>query len=76
MSVTLTIDEALLHEAEQATNIHDWSALVKKGHQVLSQRSARTEEAQAPFDFDAALAAAAELPDLSDEDFAEVQKSK
>ncbi|MBK8094261.1 MAG: hypothetical protein IPK32_20455 [Verrucomicrobiaceae bacterium] len=30
MSVTLTIDEALLHEAEQATNIHDWSALVKK----------------------------------------------
>ena len=74
MSVTLTIDEALLHEAEQATNIHDWSALVKKGLQALSQRSARTEVAQAPFDFDAALAAAAELPDLSDEEFEQLGK--
>ncbi|MDP1587231.1 MAG: type II toxin-antitoxin system VapB family antitoxin [Prosthecobacter sp.] len=65
----ITIDEALLREAEQATNIHDWSALVKKGLQALSQRPVRTEVTQAPFDFDAALAAAAELPDLSDEEF-------
>lgn len=74
MSVTLTIDETLLREAEQATNIHDWSALVKKGLQALSQRPARTEAAQIPFDFDAALAAAAELPDLSDEEFAQFGK--
>lgn len=74
MSVTLTIDEALLHEAEQATNIHDWSALVKKGLQVLSQRGIRADAPQAPFDFDAALAAAAELPDLSDKEFEELQK--
>jgi hypothetical protein len=74
MSVTLTIDEALLQEAERATNIHDWSALVKKGLQALSQRSGRAEAAPAPFDFDAALAAAAELPDLSDAEFEELQK--
>ena len=74
MSVTLTIDEALLHEAERATNIHDWSALVKKGLQVLSQRSARVEAAPGTFDFDAALAAAAELPDLSEDEFEGLQK--
>jgi|APTNR8051073442_1049403.scaffolds.fasta_scaffold33864_3 hypothetical protein len=75
MSVTLTIDEALLHEAERATNIHDWSALVKKGLQALSQRGSRAEATtQVPFDFDAALAAAAELPDLGDEDFDQFQK--
>lgn len=74
MSVTLSIDEDLLHEAERATNIHDWSALVKKGLQVLSQRGARAESERAPFDFDAALAAAAELPDLSDAEFDHLQK--
>ena len=74
MSVTLTIDEALLQEAERATNIHDWSALVKTGLQVLSQRSTRTDVEQTPFDFDAALAAAAELPDLSDEEFEQFGK--
>ncbi len=74
MSVTLTIDEALLREAEQATNIHDWSALVKKGLQALSQRPARPEVTQVPFDFDAALAAAAGLPDLSEEEFEQFEK--
>jgi hypothetical protein len=74
MSVTLTIDEALLREAEQATNIHDWSALVKKGLQALSQRPARPEVTPVPFDFDAALAAAAGLPDLSEEEFEQLGK--
>jgi hypothetical protein len=74
MSVTLTIDEALLREAEQATNIHDWPALVKKGLQALSQRPVRTEVTQTPFDFDAALAAAAGLPDLSGEEFEQFGK--
>ena len=74
MSVTLTIDEALLHEAERATNIHDWSLLVKKGLQALSQRSSRLDAPKAQFDFDAALAAAADLPDLSDREFDELQK--
>ena len=74
MSVTLTIDEALLREAEQATNIHDWPALVKKGLQALSQRPALSVVPPPPFDFDAALAAAAELPDLSDEDFVQFGK--
>jgi hypothetical protein len=74
MSVTLTIDEDLLHEAERATNIHDWSLLVKKGLQSLSQRGARVDGPKALFDFDAALAAAGDLPDLSDLEFDELQK--
>lgn len=74
MSVTLTIDEALLREAEQATNIHDWSALVKKGLQTLSQGPARPEVTPVPFDFDAALAAAADLPDFSEEEFEQLGK--
>lgn len=69
MNVTVSIDEALLAEAEEATNIHDWSALVKKGLQSLSQRTSSSDAAQAPFDFDAVLAAAADLPNLSDTDF-------
>ena len=55
MSVTLTIDEDLLQEAERATNIHDWPALVKKGLQALSQRPALSFVPPPPFDFDAAL---------------------
>lgn len=74
MSVTLTIDEELLHEAERATNIHDWSLLVKKGLQALSQRSSRINAPNAPFDFDAALAAASDLPDLGAHEFDELQK--
>ena len=72
MNVTVSIDEALLTEAEEATNIHDWSVLVKEGLQSLSQRSSSSDAAQAPFDFDVVLTAAAELPDLSDADFHEL----
>ncbi|MCX6873951.1 MAG: type II toxin-antitoxin system VapB family antitoxin [Verrucomicrobia bacterium] len=39
MSVTLTIDEALLREAEKATHIHDWPTLVTTGLQALCQVS-------------------------------------
>lgn len=74
MSVTLSIDEALLHEAEQATNIHDWSVLVKKGLQSLTQLSSRSSAAGAAFDFDAVLAAAADLPDLSEGEFEHLGK--
>jgi len=74
MSVTVTIDEALLYEAERATNIHDWSTLVKRGLQVLSQRNPPTNVGLAPFDFDAVLDAANDLPDLSDADFEQFGK--
>lgn len=72
MGVTLTIDEALLREAEQATNIHDWPTLVEKGLQALCE----SDGAAAPksFDFEAALAAAAALPDLTDEEFEQFGK--
>lgn len=69
MSVTLAIDEDLLREAERATNIHDWSALVKKGLQVLSQGRQVSGAETSRFDFDAALAAAQALPDLTDAEF-------
>jgi hypothetical protein len=75
MSVTLTIDESLLRDAEQATNIHDWPTLVTKGLQALCQPSAAgMRPSQAPFDFDDALAAAAALPDLPEEEFDRLAK--
>jgi cytochrome c556 len=75
MSVTLTIDEALLREAEQATNIHDWPTLVMKGLQSLCRPdSTSIKKSPKPFDFDAALASAAALPDLTDEEFTQFQK--
>jgi len=75
MSVTLTIDESLLREAEQATNIHDWPTLVKKGLQALCQGNiAPVQAAPKTFDFDAALAAAAALPDLTEEEFDQFEK--
>lgn len=74
MSVTLTIDEDLLLEAERATNIHDWSLLVKKGLQALSQRHSRVDTPKLPFDFDAAMAATSDLPDLSEHEFDELRK--
>ena len=75
MSVTLTIDETLLREAEQVTNIHDWPTLVKKGLPTLIQKNSTSKQASpTAFDFDAALAAAAALPDLSDEEFDQFEK--
>jgi len=75
MGVTLTVDEALLREAERATNIHDWPALVEKGLQALCKPDALgTPAGSKPFDFDAALAAAATLPDLTNEEFRSVRE--
>ena len=72
MTATVTVDEALLHEAERATNIHDWPTLVQQGLKALCQQGAPgVVPAVKPFDFDAALAAAAALPDLTDEEFAQ-----
>jgi hypothetical protein len=70
MNVTLTVDEELLRAAEKATDIHDWPTLVKKGLQALCEtnRGGRQTPTR-PFDFDAALAAAAALPDLTDAEF-------
>ena len=70
MSVTLTIDEALLRQAEKATNIQDLEVLVNKGLQALCKTAAGSPPVAARFDFDQALAAAADLPELSDEEFA------
>jgi hypothetical protein len=70
MSVTLTVDEELLRAAEKATNIHDWPTLVQKGLQALCEPIVTSRQTPArPFDFDAALAAAAALPDLTDAEF-------
>jgi len=70
MSVTLTIDETLLREAERATNIHDWPTLVTTGLKALCQdRPPTLQAASRTFDFDAALAAAAAFPDLTDDEF-------
>ena len=70
MSVTLTIDETLLREAERATNIHDWPTLVTTGLKALCQdRPSALRAAFTNFDFDATLAAAAALPDLTDDEF-------
>jgi hypothetical protein len=75
MSVTLTIDEALLREAEKATNIHDWPTLVTTGLKALCQdRPSTQREAFTNFDFDATLAAAAALPDLTDDEFDQFEK--
>lgn len=75
MSVTLSIDEALLREAEKATNIHDWPTLVTTGLKALCQdRSAAQRAAVINFDFDAALAAAAALHDLTDGEFDQLEK--
>ena len=38
MSVTVTVDEALLREAENATNIHDPAELIRR---VLEEKVAR-----------------------------------
>lgn len=64
MGITVTIEEDLLHSAEQATRIHDRTRLVEEGLRVLCRLGKRI-----PFDFDATLAAAAELPDLTEESF-------
>ncbi|HEV7405435.1 MAG TPA: hypothetical protein VGO11_21000 [Chthoniobacteraceae bacterium] len=70
MSITLTVDEDLLRAAERATDIHDWQTLVQKGLQALCRTSEASRKPPArPFDFDAALAAAAALPDLADAEF-------
>lgn len=70
MSVTLTVDEDLLRAAEKATDIHDWATLVQKGLEALCSASDASRKPPARrFDFDAALAAAAALPDLSDAEF-------
>jgi hypothetical protein len=64
MGITITIEERLLRAAEQATHIHDRTRLVEEGLRSLCRSGKRVA-----FDFDATLAAAAELPDLSDETF-------
>jgi|GEM_PF-2102694 len=90
MSVTLTIDEALLREAEQATDIHDWPTLVMKGLKEIARKPPPREDAQplaaghlppasgneplpskvwTAETFDRTLAAAAQLPDLTDAEF-------
>ncbi len=70
MSVTLTIDENLLRKAENATNIHDLEALVSKGLQALCKTEAPSaSRVIGAFDFDTALAAAEDLPELSDAEF-------
>jgi hypothetical protein len=70
MSVTLAVDEELLRAAEKATDIHDWPTLVQRGLQALCQTNEAGRQTPArPFDFDAALAAAAALPDLTDAEF-------
>lgn len=75
MNVTLTIDEALLREAEKATNIHDWPTLVTTGLKALCEdRPSTQREALTNFDFDATLAAAAAFPDLTDDEFDQFEK--
>lgn len=70
MSVTLTVDEDLLRAAEKATDIHDWPTLVRRGLQALCRTGEASRKPPArPFDFDAALAAAGALPDLTDAEF-------
>ena len=70
MSITVEIDEAILREAEGATNIHDPAGL-----ELLARKGvASAEGAAKPFDFDEALAAAADLPDLTDEEFDRFEK--
>ena len=73
--MTPTIDEALLRETERATTIHDWPTLVKKGLQALCQPEvSAVQKSSKPFDFAAALAAAAALPDLTDAELDQYQK--
>ena len=44
MSVTVTVDEALLRQAEEATNIHDPSELIRRVLQEkVSRRAAQTK---------------------------------
>ena len=62
MGITVIIEEDLLHSAEQATHIRDRTLLVEEGLRALCRLGQR-----APFDFDATLAAAADLPDLTEE---------
>lgn len=64
MGITVTIEEDLLHSAEKATQIRDRTRLVEEGLRVLCRLGKRV-----PFDFDATLAAVAELPDLTEESF-------
>lgn len=64
MGISITIREDLLSAAERATHIHDRTRLVEEGLRSLC-RSGQTTH----FDFDATLAAAAELPEFSDESF-------
>jgi hypothetical protein len=60
----------LLRAAEEATDIHDWPTLVRRGLQALCQTNEAGRQTPArPFDFDAALAAAAALPDLTEAEF-------
>ncbi len=62
MGITVIIEEELLQSAELATHIHDRTRLVEEGLKALCRLGQR-----APFDFDATLEAAADLPDLDGE---------
>lgn len=71
MGITITVDEDLLNEAERATQIHDRSRLVEAGLRKLCGGKLRVGK---PFEFERALEALMDFPELEPSEFEKLQR--